>query len=62
MPRSNGTKGAFRMSDSKGEGISILNIEMENDNLQNINLKEVRCSELSLNMFRGRQSNEYQCC
>jgi hypothetical protein len=42
------------MSDGKLEGISILNIEME-DNMQNRNLKEVRCSEQPLDMCRSKQ-------
>jgi len=43
------------MSDGKLEGISILNIELEKDNVQNRNLKEVRFSGLPLDMCRGRQ-------
>ena len=54
MLRWNGTKGAFRMSDGKLEGISVLNIKME-DNVQNRKLKEVRFLELPLDLCWGRQ-------
>jgi hypothetical protein len=50
----NGTKGAFRMSDGKLEEISILNIEMEKDNVQNRKLKEVRCMVLPLDLCKGQ--------